>query len=256
MKHFIECVREFECLWKTDAPDYKNVEVKDEAWSKIVQDCGLTDAREAKSLWKKLRDGHRQALHRKKPTHGQNLTNDRPWKYEELMKFLIPHIGNRRPRSANPFDRSSPATLWMPQDVKDELLGEPEVELFESTSIKQEPIEDSSVLQIDAPSTASVNKRKSVELLHAESSITSRAKLSEEPPRKASALDLFFKSMHESTSELPDHLQMKVQRKIFDAVMAAKEEHLEDQGTRKRISYGTDSPDCQTFSPTNNETLN
>ncbi|VEN33638.1 unnamed protein product, partial [Callosobruchus maculatus] len=211
-------------------------------------------AREAKSLWKKLRDGHRQALHRKKPSHGHYLTNERPWKYEELMKFLIPHIGNRRPRSANPIESSSPATLWMPQDLNDEILGEPEVELLESTSIKQEPIEDSSILHNDTLSEVNVNKRKSVDSLHAESSITKRTKL-REPPRKASALDLFFKSMHESTSELPDHLQMKVQRKIFDAVMAAKEEHLERRMTGQRIGCGTDSPDCQTFSPTNNETL-
>nr|CAI5852588.1 unnamed protein product [Callosobruchus analis] len=253
MEHFIECVRDFECLWKTDAPDYKNVEVKDEAWAKIVRDCGLTDAREAKSLWKKLRDGHRQALHRKKPSHGHYLSNERPWKYEELMKFLVPHIGSRRPRSANPSEGSSAATLWMPQDIEDELLGEPEVELFESTSIKQEHIDDSPILHTD---TLNAKKRKSLDSYQAETTTTRRPKVSLEPPRKPNALDLFFKSMHESTSELPDYLQMKVQRKIFDAVMAAKEEHLEGQMTRHRISYGTDSPDCQTFSPTNTEALN
>lgn len=41
-----------------------------------------------------------------------------------------------------------------------------------------------------------------------------------------SAMDTFFKSMQLTTKALPERLQLKIQRQIFNIVMEAKEEHL------------------------------
>lgn len=43
---------------------------------------------------------------------------------------------------------------------------------------------------------------------------------------KNGALDTFFQSMQLTTNALPERLQLKVQRQIFNIVMEAKEEHL------------------------------
>ncbi|KAH9641234.1 hypothetical protein HF086_003221 [Spodoptera exigua] len=51
-------------------------------------------SKEAKSHWKKLRDSHREALRRRKTTTGQAAQNMKPWKYENLMEFLLPHREN------------------------------------------------------------------------------------------------------------------------------------------------------------------
>ena len=43
------------------------------------------------------------------------------------------------------------------------------------------------------------------------------------------ALESFFASMCDMTSSLPEYMQMRVERKIFDVVMEAREEHLQNQ---------------------------
>lgn len=49
------------------------------------------------------------------------------------------------------------------------------------------------------------------------------------PDSQRPALDSFFASMCEMTSALPEYIQMRVERKIFDVVMEAREEHLQNQ---------------------------
>jgi len=39
--------------------------------------------------WKKLQDCHRQAMLRRKTRSGDAAKKMRPWKYEELMSFLL-----------------------------------------------------------------------------------------------------------------------------------------------------------------------
>ncbi|XP_044765891.1 uncharacterized protein LOC123322114 [Coccinella septempunctata] len=100
MERLIESVRENPCLWKVDEEYYKNSEMKEAAWRKVIVECEISDVKEAKSMWKKLRDGHRQALNKKKTTTGQAAGSDKLWKYEKQMSFLVPHSANRQ-RSTN-----------------------------------------------------------------------------------------------------------------------------------------------------------
>lgn len=51
-------------------------------------------------MWKKLRDGYRQALGKKKCRTEQAATSINPWKYEKMMEFILPYMSNR-PRSTN-----------------------------------------------------------------------------------------------------------------------------------------------------------
>ncbi|XP_022823345.1 uncharacterized protein LOC111354238 [Spodoptera litura] len=73
---------------------YRDISKKDLAWEKIARECEMANGKEAKSHWKKLRDSHREALRRRKTTTGQAAQNMKPWKYENLMEFLLPHREN------------------------------------------------------------------------------------------------------------------------------------------------------------------
>ncbi|KAL4702995.1 hypothetical protein ACJJTC_008773 [Scirpophaga incertulas] len=96
MEHLIESVCKYPCLWKVDSRDYKDNELKEAVWREVIKDCDLPNIIEAKSLWKKLRDGHRQATGtRKKTTSGQVSNNTPTWKYEDQMSFLLPNMRNR-----------------------------------------------------------------------------------------------------------------------------------------------------------------
>lgn len=49
--------------------------------------------KEAKLMWKRLRDGHRQALNKRKLTTGEAANSEtRSWKYEKQMNFLPPYL--------------------------------------------------------------------------------------------------------------------------------------------------------------------
>lgn len=43
MEQLIESVRKYPCLWKVDTEDYKNNEIKEAAWRKVVAECDITD---------------------------------------------------------------------------------------------------------------------------------------------------------------------------------------------------------------------
>ncbi|CAF4947182.1 unnamed protein product [Pieris macdunnoughi] len=95
MEHLIESVRKRPCLWQLDLKEYKDNELKEAAWEEVFNECDFPSVAEIKNLWKKLRDGHRQALNAKKKTTGQAADSKPIWKYEHLMEFLIPNMKNR-----------------------------------------------------------------------------------------------------------------------------------------------------------------
>ena len=49
-----------------------------------------------KCEWKKLQDRHRQATLRRKTKSGDAAKKMKPWKYEELMSFLLSDLTARK----------------------------------------------------------------------------------------------------------------------------------------------------------------
>lgn len=183
--------------------------------------------KEAKILWKKLRDGHRQALNKRKITVGQAAGDIRLWKYEKQMSFLLPHLTNRQ--------RNAIAIA-----VQDSKIGIDE-------TIENTQAEDSELGTMEEQQTTcntSRNKRKSDNIIEylerkqkeRDQKSTARDLFRQEllsmKPKEDTALKKFFDSMHDQTSTLPEYLQIKVQRQIFNSVMEAREENVKQHNTQ------------------------
>ncbi|CAB3229492.1 unnamed protein product [Arctia plantaginis] len=77
-------------LLKLDSEEYKLNDFKEAAWIEVAKECDLANVAETRDLWKKLRDGHRQAISKKKTVSGQAATSKHQWKYEKQMEFILP----------------------------------------------------------------------------------------------------------------------------------------------------------------------
>ncbi|CAF4882752.1 unnamed protein product [Pieris macdunnoughi] len=99
MEKFIEAVRLQPCLWNPLDPDYREMHVKDEAWTTVVEiynNRSIANIQVAKMEWKKLRDNHRDALKRAKLGKNKLLPAQiTTWKYAKAMQFLEPHMKYR-----------------------------------------------------------------------------------------------------------------------------------------------------------------
>ncbi|XP_049868463.1 uncharacterized protein LOC126368484 [Pectinophora gossypiella] len=240
MEHLIESVRKHPCLWNSEVPVYKNNELKERAWCEVVKECALFDGREARSLWKNLRDGHRQAIARKK-TAG-SMTK---WRYEDQMEFLLPTMALRslkRPRLRSPESRRR---AYLREDTssiqsEDSFGGEPQNEdtdnerayasEFVAIEYEQEKVEIKTEREspeqetFPKPIIASTSSFSDVNHQHIEP--TSTFATTTVAAHQNKALEKFFMSMFETTNNLPEILQHRVQRQVFQIVMDAQEEHL------------------------------
>ncbi|KAJ8718030.1 hypothetical protein PYW07_005960 [Mythimna separata] len=210
---FIECVKKHPCLWQTDCADYKISDKKDKAWKKVIEESevsenGIKTVKEAKYFWKKLRDIHRQSLSKQRRVAGT-----KKWKHQEHMEFLLPYLkriddgGNStvdsdllKDDTENDFpdDTSDSPTPKQPRKIENIFVSSYSREDSDSSTVERHQFRD----------------RRAVEA-------------SSDPQRPA--LESFFSSMCEMTSALPEYIQMRVERKIFDVVMEAREEHLQNQ---------------------------
>lgn len=241
--------------------------------------------REAKDLWKKLRDGHRQAVSRRKSSTAK-------WKYAQQMEFLIPWMTKRVAQTScvnSPEEldsRQNDGTMEMmdfiiltektrrtntintPQEQEsqqndgniecietllpcmsnitrqtnclntpqeqDSQQNDGDIEIHESDHQGES---DSPCVKIERDSPLEkepkMRVKRSVERdplnffqLQAKKSrrqdVDNRANVSSQK----TALETFFSSMYRTASILPEHLQIRVQRSVFNAVMEAREEVL------------------------------
>ncbi|CAG4986675.1 unnamed protein product [Colias eurytheme] len=207
MERLIESVRKYPCLWKTDSEKYKLNDLKEAAWREVTKECELPNVKEARSVWKNLRDGHRQAIGRKKTVTGQAASTKTTWKYETQMEFLLPTMKNRKRRTKyiDPVPCSS----------QDNSRNGDEIESQQNAESPNHVLE---------PPYGEL--RNQILLQGAFTSTTQN-----------SAMDTFFKSMQLTTNALPERLQLKVQRQIFNIVMEAKEEYLTTLDINCQCSY-------------------
>lgn len=201
-------------------------------------------------MWKKLRDGHRQALNKKKPSNGQAGCSDssRVWKYEKQMAFLVPYLSNRQ-RSTNVF-----AGLDMTQQSDD------------NTQVEVE--DEESVVKVEVPeviyrTNIPRHKRKSDKLLdhleHKQKRRDTKPKAREVFRQELlcskpedTGLKKFFDSMCDQTSALPEYLKIKVQRQVFNIVMEAREKELKERQRRTRHSVSNSQYTPLNFNSTKN----
>ncbi|XP_076637514.1 uncharacterized protein LOC143349831 isoform X1 [Colletes latitarsis] len=84
-------VRNKECLFNLTHKDYTDIGLKMRIWKEIGDEMGLSGA-ECKYRWFSLRDQYRRSVRSSKRTlSGQN----RKWRYDHAMSFLLPHLQER-----------------------------------------------------------------------------------------------------------------------------------------------------------------
>ncbi|XP_050307517.1 uncharacterized protein LOC126744203 [Anthonomus grandis grandis] len=238
MEQLIESVRKYPCLWKVDTEDYKNNEIKEAAWRKVVAECGITDVKEAKLMWKKLRDGHRQALNKRKTTTGQAANSDtRPWKYENQMYFLLPHLTNRQRSTSAVVTNDAVTNVTETQDATEtaeNIEGNSELQASQQNTTNQPSQQTHKTPRANRKTdkiTAYLEQEQKRRELRSIDRDLFRRKLLENnlKPKEDTALKKFFDSMYDETNKLSDYLQVKVQRQIFNSVMEARKEQLHNK---------------------------
>lgn len=167
-------------------------------------------------MWRKLRDGHRQAISRKKTTTGQAASSKNLWKYEKFMEFLLPSMQNRS-RSTNVNTQGS-------NEQESDVIQHNE----NSSEIGQHETVDDCVPPKKKPNLTSLieKEQKRREIRSAERDSLRRQILCNTNNVENTALGNFFRSMLQTTSALTENLQLRVQRQLFNIVMEAKEEDL------------------------------
>lgn len=182
-------------------------------------------------MWKKLRDGHRQALNKKKTTTGQAASSDRLWKYEKQMEFLVPHLCNRQ-RSTNAA-ATQDITPADPDETESIQEGE-NPELIATNNETQQVTYDTPrpKRKIDRLTDYFEKEQKRRDQRSRERDLLRQELLDREKsvkPKEDTALKKFFDSMCDLTSNMPEFLQIKVQRQIFNSVMEAQEAKLQNR---------------------------
>ncbi|XP_045501725.1 uncharacterized protein LOC123698937 [Colias croceus] len=223
MERLIESVRKYPCLWKTDSEEYKSNDLKEAAWREVTRECELPGVKEARSTWKKLRDGHRQAIGRKKTVTGQAASTKTPWKYETQMEFLLPIMKNRkRSTDIDPVPRSSQGNSRNSDEIESQQNAESPNHVVELPYGELVPPNKKTTLVSLLEKEHKRREERSV----ARTELRNQIQGASTSTTQNSAMDTFFKSMQLTTNALPERLQLKVQRQIFNIVMEAKEEHL------------------------------
>ncbi|XP_028163368.1 uncharacterized protein LOC114354943 [Ostrinia furnacalis] len=217
MEEFILKVRSNPCLWDSSSVFFRDNARKHATWKSVAMECGMADVSEAKSIWKRLRDSHREAMRRRKIAQ-QTLA---PWKYEDLMDFLLPQPNNIDNNGSN----------FTIEEEDNEEYPNIECEVSEDEDIKPN-IVDVTIEPTNNPPIMEVNKRESFL-----DNLEEREKRRAEQNRQRSdlrkqlidgnrnteddALTHLFTSLCQKTRTLPKHLQLRVQREIFESVTKA-----------------------------------
>ncbi|XP_022160664.1 uncharacterized protein LOC111026827 [Myzus persicae] len=92
----IEEIRKFPVLYDQTSEKYRNSEYKDRIWNNISTTLAVKGGiEECKKKWSSVRDQFRRTLQKRKTASGQAAVNNRKYKYEDILEFLLPHISER-----------------------------------------------------------------------------------------------------------------------------------------------------------------
>ncbi|KAM3957729.1 uncharacterized protein ACR2FA_008242 [Aphomia sociella] len=204
---FIQNVRKFPCLWDMNNITYRDMTRKEKSWEIVARECNMLNGLEAKAQWKRLRDCHREALRRRKISAGQGARFFSPWKYEQLMDFLLPHTENKDSPTNFPIDPDGSG------DISTECLLPP--------PSRTEPLSKNRAID----DTVTEEREKIREERQKERDKWRRQIIETNRIRRDALSDL-FSSLCQKTRDLPKYLQLRVQREIFESVARAEEEAL------------------------------
>lgn len=235
----IEAVRNEKCLYDVKHPDYVKVKLKDSIWKRIAEELGLKDGNEARRAWEKLRNNHRDALRRQKNVKRKSVSgadNIRPWRYQGLMEFLKPHMGNRTNKT-NLLEESHDE----PSQIHSDSTENESEKIKENYGYRTSSVESQSS-ELSSTGTGRVHKIKRHKRKMANVSMNPSIEGHEEVDRQRKRTDTsndftvnnvkndplfhFFMSMYETTKSLPPLSQHTIKTNIFSLVSHEESKHL------------------------------
>jgi hypothetical protein len=176
-------------------------------------------------IWKKLRCSHREAMRRR--NFDKNMA---PWKYEYLMEFLIPP-------AINDFEANNSIE---PEESKGY-----EINIIQVDDSKTASDDEKHYLSVEEPQLQMDDTYNDPDPLQSElrdrrrtevdrGRIEHRHNIYDNNRTGAffemkDALTDLFSSLCQKTRQLPRHLQLRVQKEIFESVNRAEEEALADE---------------------------
>ncbi|KAK5861550.1 hypothetical protein PBY51_022939 [Eleginops maclovinus] len=131
-------------LYDLSAEGYRNINIKAMAWEDVARTAGKT-VKEVKKRWRDLRDTyvkHRRA-EQERQVSGAAASQKRPFKYAQIMSFLIPYVTPRRTTSNIPDpDPSDPSEESQERERVEGRSEEEEEEVVVEVEVEVEQDED------------------------------------------------------------------------------------------------------------------
>ncbi|XP_067001071.2 uncharacterized protein [Anabrus simplex] len=113
----IELVRVHANLYDTGSINYRNQQMRHEAWEEIGKELKMT-AQNAKETWDKLRRCYLNALSRRRTKRSvDDAKKITPWKFELQMAFLLPFMEKRDSQSYAAISEDAVTTDNLTEDV-------------------------------------------------------------------------------------------------------------------------------------------
>lgn len=134
----IEVMKEKRMLWDTSFENNKNVKMRSVVWKEVADHFGVA-AEDCKRRWRVLRDVFYRNYHNSK------CEEEKQWKYYHQLKFLIPHLKEKRNTLASEKNNLS-------------------ISVDDSFEIKNEPILTNNMFEtMQLSETMGINERDSTE---------------------------------------------------------------------------------------------
>ncbi|XP_045473230.1 uncharacterized protein LOC123679791 [Harmonia axyridis] len=227
-ERLIDLVRPNPVIYDTNHPNYMKREFKTEIWNKIASEMNLKDGDEAKEMWMKLRNNHRDALRRHKRSTKNGTPNFKPWKYQSKMEFLLPFMVNlyRDMNLTNDLtndeDHSEHTVRHKLEPHFDDQIDVEDGELDQVNPEENVDWENSLDTFLNEPAEsppppATKKPKKEMKKIDYDSPNRETFGCSEEK-KSSDHLYLFFMSMYELTKKMPPTSQHIVRRNIFLSV--------------------------------------
>ncbi|CAG9782402.1 unnamed protein product [Diatraea saccharalis] len=241
MDNFILEVKSHTHLWDVNHMYFRDIPKKRDTWELVAEKCGIANGEEAKQLWSKIRSSHREAMRRR--AEDKNL---RPWKYEDIMEFLITRTVDNK-NTDNSIINTTDNIIKEDADVESNAQLSP-------LNTESNKLDNNPMITVKLTSPVSLNVNKSVDTainpirkvnnkrhrLHnsyyeVDSNLNERwnkveKKVIKQCPstvkRDNDGMGELFKCLCEKTRNLPKYLQLRVQREIFESITKAEEEAL------------------------------
>lgn len=237
MNQFIESVKKYPCLWKVDTKEYYMKECTDEAWENVIRECNIKNVKKAQESWKLIQ--HYSLLWLKANNTFQDVSSRSMLK---KMEFAIPYLHG--PSTSSILLNTSTESQVNTSEVKENEENIINLEANENDKEQQTPSEFRNKRTYDRMTELLEHAQKKKKYLSLEKDSIRIAK-SFEKLRKERYMKKFFMSMCEMNFGLPEILQMKIQRQLFNSVMEAREEniHLQKKPSRSATAFKMYSKD-------------